>query len=161
MLAGVAGGVAEMTDVDPSLVRIVWALLIILTGGIALLVYIIMAFIVPEAPDGFVAPARPAPGPSPDPGQVAPGGWIAPNGSVVAMAQPGPEDEATRHGRRRRRDRSGGLIAGLLLILIGGFFFIRQFVPSIDADLWWPVAAIAAGILLVIVAVLPSGRAVD
>ncbi len=35
MLAGVAGGVAEMLDIDPSLVRIVWALLVVLTGGIA------------------------------------------------------------------------------------------------------------------------------
>ena len=36
MLAGVAGGLAEMWDADPSLVRIIWALLVIFTGGIAL-----------------------------------------------------------------------------------------------------------------------------
>ena len=35
MLAGVAAGVAETLDADPSLVRIVWALLAIFTGGIA------------------------------------------------------------------------------------------------------------------------------
>ena len=33
MLAGVAAGVAETLDADPSLVRIAWALLAILTGG--------------------------------------------------------------------------------------------------------------------------------
>ena len=48
MLAGVAGGLAEQWDADPSLVRIVWAVLVFLTGGIALLVYIIMAIVVPE-----------------------------------------------------------------------------------------------------------------
>lgn len=48
MLAGVAGGLAELWDADPSLVRIVWALLIPLTGGIALVVYIVMAIVVPE-----------------------------------------------------------------------------------------------------------------
>ncbi len=48
MLAGVAGGLAELWDADPSLVRIVWALLIPLTGGVALVVYIVMAIVVPE-----------------------------------------------------------------------------------------------------------------
>ena len=51
MLAGVAGGLAEMWGADPSLVRVIWALLIIFTGGIALLVYIVMALVVPEEPD--------------------------------------------------------------------------------------------------------------
>ncbi len=48
ILAGVAGGVAENFGLDPSLVRIVWVILTPLTGGLALLLYIIMAFIVPE-----------------------------------------------------------------------------------------------------------------
>lgn len=48
MLAGVAGGLAEMWGADPSLVRIIWALLVILTGGAALLVYIVMAIVVPD-----------------------------------------------------------------------------------------------------------------
>ena len=52
MLAGVAGGLAENWNIDPSLVRIVWALLIVLTGGLAFLVYIVMAIVVPERPAG-------------------------------------------------------------------------------------------------------------
>ncbi len=51
MLAGVAGGLAERWDADPSLVRIVWALLVVLTGGIALVVYIVMAIVVPDEDD--------------------------------------------------------------------------------------------------------------
>jgi phage shock protein PspC (stress-responsive transcriptional regulator) len=62
MLAGVAGGLAELWDADPSLVRIVWALLVIFTGGVALLVYIVMAVVVPEEDD--VWPMNPA-GPMP------------------------------------------------------------------------------------------------
>ena len=54
MLAGVAGGLAEMLDFDPSIIRIVWAVLIVLTGGLALLVYIVMAIVVPERPIGVV-----------------------------------------------------------------------------------------------------------
>ena len=52
MLAGVAGGLAEIWDADPSLVRVGWALLAILTGGVALIVYIVMAIVVPEEPFG-------------------------------------------------------------------------------------------------------------
>jgi phage shock protein C len=48
MLAGVAGGLAELWDADPSLVRVIWALLVVFTGGIALVVYIVMALVVPE-----------------------------------------------------------------------------------------------------------------
>jgi len=48
MIAGVAGGLAELWDADPSLIRIVWALLVVLTGGLALIVYIIMAIVVPD-----------------------------------------------------------------------------------------------------------------
>src|SRR5512132_4347656 len=61
MLAGVAGGLAEMWDADPSLVRIVWALLTIFTGGLAFVVYIVMAIVVPEEDDDYVpAPQPPA-----------------------------------------------------------------------------------------------------
>ncbi len=49
MLAGVAGGLAEQWNMDPSLVRLVWALLVPFTGGLALVAYIVMAIIVPEA----------------------------------------------------------------------------------------------------------------
>lgn len=48
VIAGVAGGLAERLDLDPALVRIVWLLLVPLTGGFALLVYIVMAIVVPD-----------------------------------------------------------------------------------------------------------------
>ena len=56
VLAGVAGGMAEMWDLDPSLVRIGWVVLTPLTAGFAILVYIVMAVVVPEDVPG----ARPA-----------------------------------------------------------------------------------------------------
>jgi phage shock protein C len=172
VLAGVAGGLAETVDADPSIIRVVWAILAILTGGLALLVYIVMAIVVPEGPDREVgasampgAPsspgAAPASGATPASGADAASGpapqgsWIAPDGSTVPMASAA----ATSRGRRRRRDPAdrgpGALVAGILLILLGGFFLVRQLMPSIDLGLWWPVAAIAFGVLLVILSVIP------
>lgn len=175
MLAGVAGGVAEMIDADPSIIRVAWVLLVFLTGGIALIAYIAMAIVVPEGPLGGPAGATAwgsagataADGATTDggattrattPGEpVAPGDWIAPDGSTVPMAAAAPRSRPAR--QRHPDDRArGGLIAGLILILIGAFFLIQQFVPSIDLGLWWPVAAIALGVLMVVLAVMPSRR---
>src|SRR5437868_3622470 len=55
MLGGVAGGLAEYFDLDPALVRVAWAVLIIGSGGLFLLLYIVMWFVVPEAPPGYVS----------------------------------------------------------------------------------------------------------
>ena len=59
VLSGVCGGIADSLDLDPSLVRIVFALLGI-TGGIGLLLYIVMALVVPEEP--YYIPTAAAPG---------------------------------------------------------------------------------------------------
>lgn len=49
-VAGVCGGIAEYLAIDPSLVRILW-LLLALAGGPGVLLYIIMAVVVPEEPE--------------------------------------------------------------------------------------------------------------
>lgn len=53
MIAGVCGGVAARLDIDPSIVRVIWALLVIPTGLIALAAYVVMWLVVPEAPPGM------------------------------------------------------------------------------------------------------------
>lgn len=53
MLAGVLGGIAEYVGVDPSLARIVCALVTVFTLGFpGVLLYLIMAIVVPGAPEG-------------------------------------------------------------------------------------------------------------
>lgn len=47
MLAGVCGGVAEFFDLDPTIVRILWAL-VAWFAGVGIIAYLICAFIVPE-----------------------------------------------------------------------------------------------------------------
>jgi phage shock protein PspC (stress-responsive transcriptional regulator) len=83
MLFGVAGGMADWLDIDPAIVRIVWALLIF-AAGTGILLYIVAAIVIPEepldradvavpmggGPASGVAPAA-APGPVADPGELA------------------------------------------------------------------------------------------
>ena len=159
MLTGVAGGVAEAVDADPSLIRIVWAVLVFLTGGLALLVYIVMAIVVPERPEGMPLPSATASVP-PNPGDIPQGSWVAPDGSTVPMAASAASAASTAPGRPSHRDPTdrtrADLIVGLVLILLGSFFLVRQFVPSIDLGLWWPVVAIGLGVLLIVLTLVPS-----
>ena len=48
MVDGVCGGIAECLGIDPTLVRLVWALLCI-TGGSGFVAYIVAALIMPSA----------------------------------------------------------------------------------------------------------------
>jgi phage shock protein C len=138
MLAGVAGGLAEMWGADPSLVRVIWALLVIFTGGLALLVYIVMALVVPEEPvDLDVPPLAPGEEPSPEARAVA----LSAHEARVAA----------------RRASGGGFPAGAVLggflIILGGFFLAREFLPQIDFDWFWPLILVGLGILLVVTAI--------
>ena len=47
MLFGVAGGIAEYFNMDPTIVRILWVL-IALFGGTGVLIYIIAAIVMPQ-----------------------------------------------------------------------------------------------------------------
>ena len=215
MIAGVAGGLADLWDADPSLIRIVWALLVFLTGGLALLVYVVMAIVVPEeepwpaAPAAGPPPAAPTPTPAPaatdGPASVpadAPSDGSATGGlgddptvatSAVAAAtlppptaaappssqplvspasEPGalwaapPTDPqraaradaraARRAARAERRVNRSGLtgtmIAGGILIAIGAFFLLREWLPELSFDWFWPSLLIVAGIVLLVAA---------
>ena len=49
-VAGVCGGIADYLSIDPTLVRLFWALLALI-GGPGVILYIILAVIVPEEPE--------------------------------------------------------------------------------------------------------------
>lgn len=49
-LAGVCGGIAEYFDIDPTIVRLLWAL-ISLAYGTGIIAYIVCAFVIPEKPN--------------------------------------------------------------------------------------------------------------
>ncbi len=48
VLAGVCGGIAEYFNLDPTVIRVIWALLAATGSGV--LAYIICALIIPEKP---------------------------------------------------------------------------------------------------------------
>jgi phage shock protein C len=80
MIAGVASGIGRYLGVDPTVVRVIFAVAGLLTGGLALLAYPIMWFLMPEEPAD--APAWPYPGSA---APAAPAG-----GSPATPAAPPP-----------------------------------------------------------------------
>jgi phage shock protein C len=53
MLGGVCGGLGEHIDVDPSIIRLVWVVVTILSLGTGIIVYLIAWIIIPESPEEF------------------------------------------------------------------------------------------------------------
>ena len=119
VLAGVASGVAEFFDLDPTLVRVVWFLSIFF-GGVTLLIYIGLAIIVPLEPISAEAAA------------AAAAAVDAPAGAEV----------------HRHVARGGGrwtTFFGLVLIAFGTLAFIDRFLPPLD-DEHYIVPAFAIGL---------------
>jgi phage shock protein C len=166
MLAGVACGLAELWDMDPTLVRIIWALLVPFTGGFALLLYVVMAVVVPEEDEDPIAYAQSAPasstppGPSPSAGGAGPGEPLVPPISPPPAVPPPPpldwrdarrEARAGRRAARRARHNgpgNAGLLIGALLVIAGVYFLVREYIPDIDVNWLWPSALIVLGVFV-------------
>ena len=52
IIGGVCGGIAEYLDADPTIIRLIWALITIVSVGIGLIFYLIAWIIIPESPSG-------------------------------------------------------------------------------------------------------------
>lgn len=54
MLAGVCGGLAQYIGIDPTIVRLVWAIVTLFTGvALGIIIYIICALVIPKD-DGII-----------------------------------------------------------------------------------------------------------
>ena len=126
MISGVSGGMAEYFGIDPVFVRLGWVASVFLTGGISILIYIIMIIVVPKT--GYT-PAATA-----DPGE---------EGGESALES----DETERQRRERNRYFLGiGLVlAGVALLLYNlNLYFLR----TIDWGILGAVAVIGVGAAL-------------
>lgn len=164
VIAGVAGGLAERLNADPSLIRIVWVLLMPLTGFLALGVYIVMALVVPEEPDWSAWPsqgdaygsplssAQPPNDPSAQPSSGPQSTPLAPPAFVPYPPQGRPVPPATPQ-HRDRTPGVGGLVFGTVLVLLGLWLLLEQFFPALNFDLVWPLVIVGAGVALLVAAI--------
>jgi phage shock protein C len=150
-LAGVAGGMAEYMEIDPTVVRILWIIVGIASGGFALLVYFVLALVIPSTPylsaagSGGWAPAG-APAGWP-PASASPAtGWAPPAtpawGQQAGVA-PAP---ATRSASR---GIGAAAIVGVVLIVFGAIALADAALPG-----WVAGAIIGPAVILALGAAL-------
>ena len=128
VISGVCGGIGEYLEVDPILVRLGFVLLA-LAGGGGILLYIILALILPSAD--------------------------APEASASETVRRGAEEMSERArdvAADARSEGSGRNTLGLILIALGAFFLLLNagFLSPrwLRPDLLWPLILIALGALL-------------
>ena len=136
VIGGVAGGLAVWLNLDPSLVRVGWVLLAIVSGGVFLLVYIVMMVVVPQTPPGWTPQPR-------DTG-------VAPGDPPQWTSAPAPATNVAW-------SNVPGIVFGLVLVLLGSWFLVRRYV-NIDWDVVWPFIVIGLGVLLIITAAARGRR---
>jgi phage shock protein PspC (stress-responsive transcriptional regulator) len=166
VIGGVAAGVAAWMNVDPTIVRIAWVLLALFTGGIFLLLYIVMLFVVPLAPPGWQP--GPGPGAGPYPGDPVSGGWGDPIPPTPGAAPSTPGWHAATSASPSSPPGwapppvggtgNAGIVAGVVLILLGAWFLVDQYI-DIDWSLLWPVFVMLAGVVLIVLATRRGSRA--
>lgn len=147
-IGGVAAGTATYFDIDPSIARVLWLLLAFFTGGVFVIVYLVMWAVVPEEP---WAPGMP-PGQAGAPAAPGEGGAAASTegtstegaGSTGAVAPASwPPQPA-----RASSGPGGHVILGAILILIGAWFLAQEFLPWLNWDLVWPIGLVIIGVLI-------------
>jgi phage shock protein PspC (stress-responsive transcriptional regulator) len=148
VIAGVAGGVADYLNVDPAIVRVIWAVLVFTTGGVFGLIYIVMWVVGPEAPPGYEAswPAAGTAAPLPPDQAGAPGAPGEPPASGAPVPPAGP------YAARPHRGGEGRLILGAILIVLGVWFLVRAYSPQIAWDRLGPILLVVAGVALLVAA---------
>jgi phage shock protein C len=175
-LAGVAAGMAEYLELDPTLVRILWVLSAF-AGGFTIVLYVILAFVIPLEPatgpgswrpagpawgapptqDTGTEPTAEAPGSVQDPGAGSPpDGWAANPGWPANQGWPAPQPDQRRH---IRRDGMAGLYVGVLLVVFGAIAMADSVIPG-----WAGTGHLGPAMLLALGAVLLVGslrRAAD
>jgi phage shock protein C len=118
VLLGVAGGFAEYFGMDPVVMRVIFVLLVLVTGGTALIVYLLLAFVMPNE-NGFEDE----------------GGLADTEGAAY---------ERHRHARRR----SATLATLLIVIGVAALLINLKLLWWLDWGVLWPVVLIAIGAVL-------------
>lgn len=137
MLGGVCGGIAEYFDIDPTLIRLAFVL-IVFAGGAGILAYLIMWIVVPAEPVELYAGQRPYTTPPPS--------GTDPN---INVENPEMKNQYDLTAKRANK----GWFFGIILVLIGSFLLFENLFEWFHFHDIFPLIFIVGGIILLINAV--------
>jgi phage shock protein C len=143
-IAGVASGLAEYFDLDPSLIRVFWVLSIFV-GGVGLFAYIAMAIIVPLEPEEGLVTAGPGTADlsgEPESTQTT---------DTTVGAPTGWHSVSADHRHASRGTGRTTTWFGIVLILFGALALVDAVLPAwADSGRFlWPAFILGIGVLLV------------
>ncbi|HZK10856.1 MAG TPA: PspC domain-containing protein [Atribacterota bacterium] len=136
MIAGVCGGIAEYFEIDPTLVRLL-AVLVVLLGGAGVVAYIIAWIVIPKNPDQISDEA------------------FEERENMKEKVKKGAKDlieEVKGHFESEepyhKSEKNRRIFGGIIVIVIGIIFLLNGFLPWIGWGRLWPVILIAVGIAI-------------
>ena len=143
IIAGVCGGLAEYFEIDSTIIRLIF-ILILLLGGSAILLYLILWLLMSKGPKG---PSEPA---------------IITKEKVEEVAKEIKEkvqefkpevkkEQKTQEPTKEVTKRRGGLF-GWILVILGILFLANNLFPwwvRFSASRYWPLALIVVGLILI------------
>ena len=184
MVSGVCGGIAEYFRIDPTIVRLATVALLFVTSGAVIVIYIVMAIVVPEQPaEGEPHSPRAMTGEEISAGargfgrdvQTAAnkivgstaGAAGATSGAVAAdtaKAEPPVPDAAESPAvppaalPERRSTTTGAILIGVLLIAFGLLVFVQRVVGVDLMSMLWRLFVPGVIILLGVLILLRAAR---
>lgn len=125
-IAGVCGGLAEYFEIDSLIIRIIFILLTV-SGGSGLIIYIIMWILVPKQGEKR-------------------------NKDLKENIKEGANKMAEEIKKDPKVNNNGRIIGGLVLIAIGTLFLLENFFPGfyLGFGRLWPLILVAIGLGLIV-----------
>ena len=144
MIWGVCGGLAKYFDIDPTIVRVIAVLLLPVSGGAAIVAYIIMAIVVPLEGSKAAEPKDTVKENVEEMKETA-----SELGRELRSTLAGEEGESEEVAKVRHRRRN---LFGIILVVLGVLFLLGSF----DFFWWfrwsylWPLIIVAIGVLIIL-----------
>lgn len=156
VLLGVCGGLGDYFNIDSTIIRIIF--IILAFNGIGILLYIIMALIMPNEPETVSGVGGSGETQSSSTNSAAQQGEpIINKDKVREFADDFGErarDMAEELKNNSRVKGSGRNILGLVIVLVGLSLLLRQFFPFyfnwLNWNIFWPVILILIGIFFIV-----------
>ena len=146
MLGGVAGGLAEYFDIDSTLVRVLFIVVVFLGGG-GIIAYIILWIVVPQKP--YELPKYPF-NQSTSVGESSSG---SESGSGTSSEESKSDSFSVANGSvagSMTHTNNKQIWIAVILIVIGGLLLLDNIFPTFAFRHFWPVLLIAIGIGLLL-----------
>lgn len=129
MIAGVAAGFAEYFNVDVTLMRIIFVVLAFVTGGAAIIAYIVFAIVMPIDPSD--------------------------SDNTAKSSKDSESGDTSNESTSITQDKRAGLANyfGIVLIIVGIWVLLSEVFPEIRWFRWelvWPAVLVIAGVWFIV-----------